>query len=53
MGRTRQPGFKLSFTTPCVRCGRDILAGQRAIPRKRGRYTEGYIHVGCASGQDE
>lgn len=44
-----EPGFEARFPDVCRRCGRDVIPGQRVLPRG----PEHVIHVGCASGHDE
>lgn len=43
-----QPGFEARFPSYCVRCGQDIVPGQRVT-----KHRDTVIHVSCASGQDD
>lgn len=43
-----QPGIVAKYATTCARCGEYVERGSRVV------YQRGdYIHVECASGQDE
>lgn len=44
----RESGFEARFQSICPRCGRDIVPGNRVVGHR-----DTYIHVRCASGQDD
>jgi hypothetical protein len=44
----REPGIEARFQSICPRCRDDITPGQRVIQQ-----GDAYIHVTCASGQDD
>lgn len=48
MKRDPEPGIAARYPSTCTRCSGSISNGDRVV------YQRGsYIHVGCASGQDE
>ena len=40
--------MKARFDGICARCHEDFFKGQQIVPHRSG-----YMHLGCASGQDE